>query len=254
VSLQLEYGYQLQQNLLGATSFKALMESLPDTCCYKTHQRNTLVMHPSPVLHLRLLLRLILAPVELAQQQQGAAGADGAAAANTNPNGSKPGSDGGAAGGSSSSSNKILAALAGLAALQPDAGPIMGAVTGFSAATAAYPGCPASTVKPALDLLATAVDAALSSVSSLGIDGPAGCKVYPVVAVQQAFEAVYGYKLPLYRLGVEHFKQLLLELEGECSLTPEHKVTGETWVVRGGIGGVVSEDGAAAAMPAGAVV
>jgi hypothetical protein len=222
-ALQLEYGYQLQQNLLGATSFKALMESLPDTCCYKSHQRNTLVMHPSPVLHLRLLLRLLLAPVELAQQQQGAAGADGAA---NNPNSSKPGSDGSA--GSSSSSNKILAALAGLAALQPDAGPIMGAVTGFSAATAIYPGCPASNVKPALDLLATAVDSALSSGSSLGIDGPAGCTVYPVVAVQQAFEAVYGYKLPLHRLGVEHFKQLLLELEGEASLTPEHRVTGGT--------------------------
>jgi hypothetical protein len=130
----------------------------------------------------------------------------------------------------------------------------MGAVTGFSAATAIYPGCPASTVKPALDLLATAVDAALSSVSSLGIDGPAGCKVYPVVAVQQAFEAVYGYKLPLYRLGVEHFKQLLLELEGEASLTPEHRVTGAAGVVRGSVGGVVSEDGAAAAVPAGAVV
>jgi hypothetical protein len=216
---QLEYGYQLQQNLLGAPSFKALMESFPECCAYKAHQRNTLVMHPSPVMHLRLLLRLLLAPAELAQQQQGAAGADAAA---------KQGSGGGAAG-----SNKILSALAGLAAVQPDSGPVLGAVTGFSAATAAYPGCPASSTKPALDLLATAVDAALSSVSSLGIEGPGGAKVYPVVAVQQAYEAVYGYKLPLYRLGVENFKQLLLELEAECSLAPEHKLTGG---VGGGVG------------------
>ncbi|WIA36413.1 hypothetical protein OEZ86_007724 [Tetradesmus obliquus] len=68
--------------------------------------------------------------------------------------------------------------------------------------------------------------------------GPGGAKVYPVVAVQQAFEAVYGYKLPLYRLGVEHFKQLLMELQAECSLSPEHRLTGgpppnvpEVWYV-----------------------
>jgi hypothetical protein len=216
--LQLEYGYQLQQNLLGAPSFKALMESFPDACAYKAHQRNTLVMHPSPVMHLRLLLRLLLAPAELAQQQQqGAAGAD--TAVNPKPNSS----DGGAAG----SSNKILSAVTQLAALQGDAfGPVLGAVTGFSAATASYPGCPASNTKPALDLLATAVEAALSSVASLGKAGPGGATVYPVVAVNQAFEAVYGYQLPLRRLGCDHFKQLLLELEAECSLTPEHKLTG----------------------------
>lgn len=228
LSVQLEYGYALQQHQLGATTFKVLMEGFPDHCYYKAHQRNTLVMHPSPVMHLRLLLRMVLAPVKAAvqKQQNGAGAAANGAATTAAGTAAATGSGEDAEGPSSSDSGKgkILAVVEAT-----NGAAVIGGCIGFSAATARYAGCPANAVRPALDRLAAAVEAALSSVagSSMAIEGPGGEKVYPVVAVQQAFEAVYGYSMPLYRLGSEHFKQLLLELDGECSLTPKHKLTGE---------------------------
>jgi hypothetical protein len=58
---QLTYGYQLHQSSFNQASFKAVPDSFPDTVMFKVHNKNTLIMHPSPVMQLRLLLRHLLA-------------------------------------------------------------------------------------------------------------------------------------------------------------------------------------------------
>lgn len=230
---QLEYGYQLQQGHFGCQSLKGLLEAFPDTCCYKVHQQNTFIAHPSPIFHLRLLLRLLLQPVVAAAASK--LGSSASSPVDTAAGHSRKTED-----------DDDLEQLDQLLAHN----------TGFSAATEAYPGPPAlvASREVMLDTLAAAVRAASATAASMVVDVPvaqvahllglpaaaaadqlpatsaaqgAQVRVYPPVAVMQIFRAVFGYHLPVHYLGVDHFKQLLLELDGECQLVERHVLLGE---------------------------
>lgn len=58
--LQAQYHYQLQPQLLGHDNLRTLLERCADTCIVRSGSQGRLLLHPSPVLHLRSLLRQLL--------------------------------------------------------------------------------------------------------------------------------------------------------------------------------------------------
>ena len=59
-SLQAQYHYELINQHLGSNSLKQLVESYVDTNIIRPYQTHSLLLHPSPIFHLRTLLKQLL--------------------------------------------------------------------------------------------------------------------------------------------------------------------------------------------------
>lgn len=168
---QCEYGYKPTAHVLPkGEDLPRLYSSTPDTATMVTRAKQQL-LQPSPVLHLRLLVRILLRHGGLLQQQPSQQPPGGMAAA-ARKGAAAAGAAGGAAGSSSGGGGGGLDAV------------------------------------DVSDLTHCVVDVIGSS--KLSVKSSDGSQTaYPVVVLQQAFPKVFGFEPPLNFLGLENFKQLL---------------------------------------------
>jgi hypothetical protein len=198
---QHECGYKLHRQLLPrGQDLLAVLDAMPDTALLvpppggaqaqqqqqqQQQQTQQLLLRPSPVLHLRLLLRLVL--------QQGGFCVRG-------------GSGGGA--GPQQQQQQLSQGVEPPTAAGADAG-----------GAAPAPGDPQqqqqqqqqqqAAMAPTLAALQARVKECVAGAASLSATNRHGSRAYPVVVVQQAFSRVFGFEVPLNFLGAPTFKQLL---------------------------------------------
>lgn len=224
-----------------------LLDGMPDTAVLVIRDGLQL-LRPSPVLHLRLLVRLVLhqggfyAKPQRAggqQQQLRAQSQSQQAAAGSEAQGAQQGSGNDGNGGTDSAGASGADQLQQTLKLEPTSPTQPGSATGGggttpvaaaaeavarggspAAAAGPRPRFPAAGTGPPRGLrfevdevlhaaLAGPLGGVLASSTTLAATNRQGRTAYPVVVVQQAFVKIFGYELPINYLGVENIKQLL---------------------------------------------